>query len=267
MTNNLFTPTSAVIAPFDYGALDPTLASDLQKQADHIRNRLRKQVADVIESGRDLIAAKAHLDHGVFLTWVENAIGLSPRMAQVFMRVAELAADNDNYEKFSLFGVSAVYRLAAKSTPPELREQILDRATAGEVLADRNIADLISREVSARKAAAAKVEEKDVRAKRRVECSEAQAQWERGPAEQKERERKLKASVEAVASKIADHLAPDVLAEVRRLLSKYQGHYKTGDFLIAGLLQIIVPPPAAPPDDDLTIPDCLDRSRPDWGHK
>src|SRR5580704_19487582 len=81
------TPTA-----FDYSAIDADLASNLRRQATRIKKRIGKATQDLIDIGRDLLAAKKQLiDHGEFIGWVEIEVGISRRTAQAYMAVARLA--------------------------------------------------------------------------------------------------------------------------------------------------------------------------------
>ena len=51
--------------------------------------------ASMLEIGRRLIEAKAQLNHGEFLSWLEEKVEFSVRTAQRFMRIAEGYKDSD----------------------------------------------------------------------------------------------------------------------------------------------------------------------------
>ncbi len=52
------------ITPFNYSDLSATEAAELEAVTARIRNRLTRQVKDIIETGRDLIEVKSKLEHG-----------------------------------------------------------------------------------------------------------------------------------------------------------------------------------------------------------
>jgi len=128
---------------FDYSAVDADTASDLRAQARRIRKRIGKATQDLIDIGRELLAAKKNLlDHGDFISWVESEVGIVRRTAQAYMALAKLA--DDNGAAIALFPPTTAHRLAAKSVPPEIVSEVVSKALSGEVLADRAVAEMIS---------------------------------------------------------------------------------------------------------------------------
>jgi hypothetical protein len=128
---------------FDYSAVDADTASDLRAQARRIRKRIGKATQDLIDIGRDLLAAKKNLlDHGDFIKWVESEVGIVRRTAQAYMALAKLA--DDNGAAIALLPPTTAHRLAAKSVPPEIVSEVVSKALSGEVLADRAVAEMIS---------------------------------------------------------------------------------------------------------------------------
>jgi hypothetical protein len=128
---------------FDYSAVDADTASDLRAQARRIRKRIGKATQDLIDIGRDLLAAKKNLlDHGDFIKWVESEVGIVRRTAQAYMALAKLA--DDNGAAIALLPPTTAHRLAAKSVPPEIVNEVVSKALSGEVLADRTVAEMIS---------------------------------------------------------------------------------------------------------------------------
>jgi hypothetical protein len=127
---------------FDYSVLDADLASNLRRQARRIRTRIGKATQDLIDIGRDLVAAKKHLlDHGDFIKWVEAEVGIARRTAQAYMAIAKLA--DDKGEAIALFPPTTVHRLASKSAPPEIVSEVVAKAQSGDVLPDRMVSEMI----------------------------------------------------------------------------------------------------------------------------
>ncbi len=60
---------------------------------DRIRIRIQQCGQTILENmtqiGKDLIWAKCEIGHGGFLAWLESDVGMSPRRATEFMRIAE----------------------------------------------------------------------------------------------------------------------------------------------------------------------------------
>jgi hypothetical protein len=127
---------------FDYSAIDADLACNLRRQANRIRTRIGKATQDLIDIGRDLLAAKRHLiDHGDFIKWVESEVGIAPRTAQAYMAIAKLA--DDKGAAIGLLPPTTVHRLASKSAPPEVVNEVIAKAQSGDVLPDRMVSEMI----------------------------------------------------------------------------------------------------------------------------
>jgi hypothetical protein len=60
-----------------------------QTQCPRDRERVKKSVEDIMESGNDLLAVKEALPDGQFLPWLRAEFGYGERSAQNFMSVAE----------------------------------------------------------------------------------------------------------------------------------------------------------------------------------
>ena len=127
---------------FDYSVIDADLASNLRRQANRIRTRIGKATQDLIDIGRDLLAAKKHLiDRGDFIKWVEAEVGIACRTAQAYMAIAKLA--DDKGATIALLPPTTVHRLASKSAPPEVVSEVVAKAQSGDVLPDRTVSEMI----------------------------------------------------------------------------------------------------------------------------
>jgi hypothetical protein len=127
---------------FDYSVINADLAANLRRQANRIRTRIGKATQDLIDIGRDLLAAKKHLiDHGDFIKWVEAEVGMARRTAQAYMAIAKLA--DDKGAAIALLPPSTVHRLASKSAPPEVVSEVVAKAQSGDVLPDRMVSEMI----------------------------------------------------------------------------------------------------------------------------
>ena len=92
------TARAIVAPPYDYSAIEPDLATKLKAKAERIRECVGKTLADIIDIGRDLVAAKDSLPHGQFLPWVQSEVGISAATAQRWMRVARLHTAPDAFD-------------------------------------------------------------------------------------------------------------------------------------------------------------------------
>jgi hypothetical protein len=79
-----------------------------------------------------LIAVKRRVGHGNFLPWIEREFGMSDQAARRFMQVAANIADQ--IQQDVEFEPTVLYALAAPSTPPEVRTEIIARAKTGKAV-------------------------------------------------------------------------------------------------------------------------------------
>jgi DUF3102 family protein len=115
---------------FDYGSLRPEIAEDLRKRTSCIREQVKNTTDAVVWIGHHLSAAKNMLPHGQFVQWVVTGCGFSVRSAQNFIRVAEFTSTREIYATVAFLPLAMLYALSAKSTPPEVVEEVLARAAA-----------------------------------------------------------------------------------------------------------------------------------------
>jgi hypothetical protein len=66
----------------------PNKNAKLAQLAVDIRQHLHASAASAIEAGRKLIEAKEMLQHGEWLPWLRDHIGIGERTAQDYMRLA-----------------------------------------------------------------------------------------------------------------------------------------------------------------------------------
>jgi len=102
----------------------------IAEHAEAIRSLGKRVVADVIEIGRRLTECKKLLGHGNWLPWLNREFGWSEDTALNFMRVDGFAKSR-KFRDLNL-PVSSLYLLAAPSTSPEVRDEIIERAGSGE---------------------------------------------------------------------------------------------------------------------------------------
>jgi hypothetical protein len=112
--------------------VDARTATALAEHVTAIRQLGKQTVENVVEIGRRLIECKKLVGHGNWLPWLEREFRWSDRTALNFMRVAELSK-SETVSNLNL-PVKALYLLTAPSTPTEARDEIIDRAEAGETV-------------------------------------------------------------------------------------------------------------------------------------
>jgi N6-adenosine-specific RNA methylase IME4 len=116
-------------------------AAFLADSAERIRALGRRVIADVIKSvieiGRLLVECRDHPDmkHGGWLPWLKREFGWSDQQARRFIHVYELSREGKFNNLLNLdLPISALYLLAAPSTPESARTEVIERASVGERL-------------------------------------------------------------------------------------------------------------------------------------
>jgi Protein of unknown function (DUF3102) len=136
-----------IIDDVDLGVHGPVLrrhACEIRKYRDHIR-------ADWTAMGSRLSACRSMISHGSWGPWLAREFQWSETTALNFIRGYEWKArtKSSNIEDLSL-PATAIYMLAAPSTPPEVQDKIIARAEAGEKI---KVAD-VKQEIKAANSAA-----------------------------------------------------------------------------------------------------------------
>jgi hypothetical protein len=96
---------------------------------------LRDKTGDMLDLGRLLNEAKALVEHGEWLPWLRRHTALSASSAQNYMKAA-VWVDGKNatvgYLDLEYLSPGAIYALASGKYSPEVVEQVLDAAAAGQ---------------------------------------------------------------------------------------------------------------------------------------
>lgn len=114
---------------FDYADVDSGTADRLKQAAEEIRACQRRESRSIVEIGIKLIRVKTSLDHGHFGSWLKQEFKWSGRTAQNYMRTAEVFETKS--ETVADLPASLIYKLAAPSTPKEIREKVIADLEAG----------------------------------------------------------------------------------------------------------------------------------------
>jgi hypothetical protein len=111
----------------------PRLDQLLREQADAICDLRKRTGESIVEIGRRLTIVQHLTDHGKWTAWLKTELGWSHQTALNFMRVYQMVQGNKfkNFLNLSI-PISSVYLLARPSTPDEARNEVLERAEAGE---------------------------------------------------------------------------------------------------------------------------------------
>ena len=121
-----------VVQDFDYATLDVEIRIVVKQRTSEIKTLMRRSAQDIVDIGQKLIEVKEQLEHGNFRKWLKAEFKWSVSAATRFMQVAE-QFKNTNLIHLSI-AASALYELAAPSTPEPARLEALNRANSGETI-------------------------------------------------------------------------------------------------------------------------------------
>ncbi|MGK7947278.1 MAG: DUF3102 domain-containing protein [Xenococcaceae cyanobacterium] len=124
---------SSLSKSFDYSSLDKETSSFIQSRTFEIKKLIKRSVEDIINIGNNLIEVKERLGFGNFYDWLEVEFNWTSRTAVRFMSVAQ-RFNSDNVSDLNNILPSALYQLAAPSTPDEAVTEALERAKVGETI-------------------------------------------------------------------------------------------------------------------------------------
>jgi len=133
-------PDQTLIIPYDYSQFDLVTAEFVREREQAIRVRMTTTVKSAIGIGKLLIEVKERLPHGQFGKWHEHALGISASTAARFMRAASKLVTVTNLESIA---PTALYELLSDNTPPDVREEILERAGFGETVRPADVREAV----------------------------------------------------------------------------------------------------------------------------
>lgn len=109
-----------------------------------IRRIGKQTITNIIEIGRRLSECKGLVGQRDFGIWLDNEFGWSERHARNFVYLFELSkSKSENFSELDL-PVSALYLLAAPSTPEPVRDEVLSRAKGGEKMTVAEVKETIA---------------------------------------------------------------------------------------------------------------------------
>lgn len=135
----------AQLALFDYNTLNTNIRGTMQHRAERIRQRSQVIAINIWENGRDFYEAQQELakdGYGCFQDWAESETAYSIRTVYNFIRVYQ-RFDCANFAQSNL-APSALYMLAAPSTPDQAVEEAIERAEAGERITYTGAKEIVS---------------------------------------------------------------------------------------------------------------------------
>ena len=131
-----------VKAFFDYKFLSPKQRTIVKQCTGEIKERLRRTAQDIWEVGKQLNEVRSQLEHGQFEGWLSAEFGWSRRTAYNFINVYEAFSDSTNFAQLDI-ATSALYKLAAPSTPQSVRQEFLDKAEKGVKITHKEISQVL----------------------------------------------------------------------------------------------------------------------------
>jgi hypothetical protein len=116
---------------FDYETLPFQQRVSVQSVATEIKEHLRHTAQIIWRIGEKLVQVRSQLENRQFNTWLKAEFGWSQRTAYNFINVYQAFPELANFARIDIC-ISALYLLAAPSTPEDIRHHFLDCAIAGE---------------------------------------------------------------------------------------------------------------------------------------
>jgi Protein of unknown function (DUF3102) len=116
---------------FDYSNLDADTSWFVREQTEEIKALMKQTAEGIVKIGQKLIDVKKRLGYGRYRQWIEAEFNWGKSTANSFENVAKRFADVQNLDNFA---PSALYELAAPSTPEIAKEEALTRADSGEYI-------------------------------------------------------------------------------------------------------------------------------------
>lgn len=120
----------------------PDVSDELNRIALRVIPLLERTAGDIFEIGQELLKAKELLKHGDFEDWHKEVLGLEGRTARNFMQVAK-RFKTEIVSVLAPLDSTALYQLAAPSTPDSVIEEVLSRTELGDALSIKEVKALI----------------------------------------------------------------------------------------------------------------------------
>ena len=136
---------TSTIINFNYQTLSSKQRNIIQRCTGEIKERLRRTAKDVWEIGENLVEVRSQLKHGQFETWLSAEFGWSRRTAYNFINVYEAFSQSANFAQLDI-ATSALYKLAAPSTPESVRQEFIAKAEQGEKITHKTISEALAAE-------------------------------------------------------------------------------------------------------------------------
>ena len=131
---------------FEYKQLDDRTKTIVWQRTSEIKELMRLTAENIISIGQKLTQVKQKLGHGSFQDWLRSEFEWSEQTARQFMQVYRWSKtiENKNFV-FSQLATSALYLLAAPSTPTEARDEVLSLIDRGEKISYSCVKTIVDR--------------------------------------------------------------------------------------------------------------------------
>lgn len=127
---------------FEYAQIGQIDRAFIQDRTAEIKTLVKRTAEDIIQIGLKLIEVKERLPHGRWGEWLDCEFGWTDRMARRMINVAN-RFKSDNLSDLT-FAQSALYLLAAPSTPDEAIDEAISRATHGEAITHKTAKAIVN---------------------------------------------------------------------------------------------------------------------------
>ncbi len=124
---------------FDYDELPEAVRSVARETSVAIVSALEDANRNVYEAGELLQEQKRRIPDGTWLKWLTTELGWSERKAQMVMSIPARLTRDEYVALARDLPDSALYELAAESTPPEALERVRERLDNDERLTVRDV--------------------------------------------------------------------------------------------------------------------------------
>lgn len=121
-----------------YDTLTPENRVAVKQKTTEIKEHLRHTAQNIREIGQRLVDVRSRLKYGQFDSWLKFEFDWSRRTAYNFINVYETFGNCANFAQITI-PISALYLLAAPSTPLKIRSEFLERAMAGQKVSHKSI--------------------------------------------------------------------------------------------------------------------------------
>lgn len=128
---------------FRYEDLDAPTRAFVRERAERVHNLARMTAASIVQIGQYLTEVKERLGHGNFRAWTLKEFGWQKTAANSFMQVFE-NIKCPNFGQLEI-DISALYLIAAPSTPEPVRAEVIRRAGQGEPVSHAGARALVQR--------------------------------------------------------------------------------------------------------------------------